>query len=336
MPIPTMVWPYQGTTSTTTTSFGRSSDSRRNRLDLRRSGGLLALSLSLHWSYISWQLIDVRRRSLPSFELIDQATPDLKIVGMIKTRLVSGFIVASLAVGNQFARAADPAHPDQPIVSPTEAIARLKEGNARFTAGNPQHPHESGDERAYMAKQSYENAGMIFLGMTAEQAAKRRAELIKHQHPFAIILSCSDSRVPPEMVFDQGLGDLFVVRVAGNVIDDHSVGTSEYGVDHLGARLIVVLGHQSCGAVKAAKETIGAKGKAPGHIESLVTAIKPAVEATANDDLDTTIKANVKHIVQALRSSTPILKPKIDSGDVQVIGGYYSLDTGGVTFLDEK
>src|SRR4030095_10504136 len=110
----------------------------------------------------------------------------------------------------------------------------------------------------------------------------------------------------------------------------------EYSVDHLGARLILVLGHQSCGAVNAARKTIAAKGKAPGHIESLVTAIKPAVEATAKDDLDTTIKANVKHVVQALRSSTPILKAKVDSGEVQVIGGYYSLDTGAVTFLNEK
>ncbi len=105
---------------------------------------------------------------------------------------------------------------------------------------------------------------------------------------------------------------------------------------HLGTRLILVLGHQSCGAVKAARETIAAKGKAPGHIESLVAAIKPAVEATAKDDLDTTVKANVKNVVQALRSSTPILKAKVDSGDVQVIGGYYSLDTGAVTFLGEK
>src|SRR6266576_3479183 len=187
-----------------------------------------------------------------------------------------------------------------------------------------------------MAKNSYENVGMIFLGMTDAQAAKRRAELTKTQHPFAVILSCSDSRVPPEIVFDQGLGDLFVVRVAGNVIDDHGLGSIEYAVDHLGARLIVVLGHQSCGAVKAAKETIAAKSKAPGHIQSLVTAIRPAVEATAKDDLDTTIKANVKNVVQALRSSTPILKAKVDSGDIRVIGGYYSLDTGAVTFLEGK
>ncbi|PYK08496.1 MAG: carbonic anhydrase [Verrucomicrobia bacterium] len=187
-----------------------------------------------------------------------------------------------------------------------------------------------------MANNSYENADMIFLGMTAEQAAKRRAELTKNQHPFATIVSCSDSRVPPEIVFDQGLGDLFVVRVAGNVIDDHSLGSVEYSVDHLAVRLIVVLGHQRCGAVKAAKETLAAKTTAPGHIESLVKAIRPAVEATINGDLETTIEANVKNVVRALRSSTPILKPKVDSGEVRVIGGYYSLDTGAVTFRDDK
>jgi carbonic anhydrase len=223
--------------------------------------------------------------------------------------VISLYVFISLFGANQFARAADPAHSDQPGVAPAEAISKLKEGNGRYTSANLQHP-----------------------GQTAE----RRAQLAKTQHPFAIVLSCSDSRVPPEIVFDQGLGDLFIVRVAGNIIDDHALGSIEYGVDHLGSRLILVLGHQNCGAVKAARETIAAKGNAPGHIESLVTAIKPAVEATAKEDLDATIKANVKHVVQALRSSTPILKAEVDSGKIQVIGGYYSLDTGAVTLLDEK
>jgi carbonic anhydrase len=250
---------------------------------------------------------------------------------MKKTQLASCFIIVGLFGANQFARSADPAHADQPIVAPAEAISKLKEGNGRFTAGNLQHPHESSDERAYMAANSYEN-----LGMNTAEAAKRRAELTKSQHPFAIIVSCSDSRVPPEIVFDQGLGDLFVLRVAGNVINNESLGSIEYGVDVLAVRLIVVLGHQRCGAVKAAKETIAAKGKAPAHIQSLVNAIRPAVEATVNGDLEATVEANVKNVAQALRTSTPILKPKVDSGEVQVIGANYSLDTGAVTFLDEK
>jgi carbonic anhydrase len=142
--------------------------------------------------------------------------------------------------------------------------------------------------------------------------------------------------VPPELVFDQGLGDLFIVRVAGNVINDEGLGSIEYAVDILGARLIVVLGHQSCGAVDAAMKTVAAKGKAPGHIQSLVRAIQPVVESTPKGDLDTMIKANVKHVVDTLRSSTPILKARVDSGEVQVIGGYYTLDTGAVTSLDQK
>jgi carbonic anhydrase len=228
---------------------------------------------------------------------------------MRKTQLVTCVLLVSLIGINHLARGADPAHSDQPSVAPADAISKLKEGNSRYTSGNLQHP-----------------------GQTAE----RRTELANTQHPFAAILSCSDSRVPPEVVFDQGIGDLFIVRVAGNLINDEGLGSLEYTVDHLGTRLILVLGHQRCGAVDAARETIAAKGKAPGHIQSLVTAIKPAVEATAKEDLDATIKANVKHVVDAVRSSTPILKAAVDSGKIQVIGGYYSLDTGAVTFLDQK
>jgi len=255
---------------------------------------------------------------------------------MTKTHLPLLLALLGVVGNNQFACASDPAHADQPIVPPAEAISRLKEGNGRFTSGNEQHPHESSEERTYMATNSYENSGMIPLGTTAAQAAGRRAELTKSQHPFAIIVSCSDSRVPPEIVFDQGLGDLFVVRVAGNVIDDHSLGSIEYAVDHLAARLIVVLGHQRCGAVKAAKETIAAKGEAPAHIQSLVTAIRPAVEATAKGDLEATVRENVKNVVRALRSSVPLLKTKVDSGELKVVGAYYSLDTGSVAFSDEK
>src|SRR5438270_6575387 len=255
---------------------------------------------------------------------------------MKKSQLISPFVPAGLLGASQFAEAADPAHLDQPVVSPAEAMSRLKEGNGRYTNGNQQHPHESIEDRTYVATNSYENAGMTFLGMTAAQAAERRAELTKSQHPFAIIVSCSDSRVPPEIVFDQGLGDLFVLRVAGNVIDDHSLGSIEYAVNHLAVRLIVVLGHQRCGAVKAAKETIAAKAEAPAHIQSLVPAIQPAVDATAKGDLEATVRENVKNVVQALRSSAPVLKAKVDSGELKVVGAYYSLDTGSVAFPEEK
>jgi len=228
---------------------------------------------------------------------------------MKKTCLIFLSIAVVVLGANRLARAADPTHPKEPTVAPPEAISRLKDGNGRYTSGNQQHPRQSSEERT---------------------------QLEKSQHPFAIVLGCADSRVPPEIVFDQGLGDLFVVRVAGNVIDDHGLGSIEYAVDHLGVRLIVVLGHQRCGAVMAAKEAIAAKTEAPAHIQSLVTAIQPAVEATIKGDLEATVEANVKNVVQALRSSTPILKAKVDAGELRVIGAYYSLDTGSVSFLDEK
>jgi carbonic anhydrase len=228
---------------------------------------------------------------------------------MKKTCLIFLSIAVVVLGANRLARAADPTHPKEPTVAPPEAISRLKDGNGRYTSGNQQHPRQSSEERT---------------------------QLEKSQHPFAIVLGCADSRVPPEIVFDQGLGDLFVVRVAGNVIDDHGLGSIEYAVDHLSVRLIVVLGHQRCGAVMAAKEAIAAKTEAPAHIQSLVTAIQPAVEATIKGDLEATVEANVKNVVQALRSSTPILKAKVDAGELRVIGAYYSLDTGSVSFLDEK
>src|SRR6266581_5758454 len=250
---------------------------------------------------------------------------------MTKTRVALLVLTAGVISGSHVAYTDDPAHADQAIVPPAEAMSRLKEGNGRYTSGNQQHPHESSKERTQLATNSYENASLIFPDMT-----KRREEVTKSQHPFAIVLGCADSRVPPEIVFDQGLGDLFVVRVAGNVIDDQSLGSIEYAVDHLAVRLVVVLGHQRCGAVKAAKETIAAKGEAPAHIQSLVTAIQPAVEATAKGDLEATARENLKNVVQALRSSAPVLKAKVDSGELKVVGAYYSLDTGSVAFPEEK
>src|SRR6266446_1563566 len=160
----------------------------------------------------------MNRRNFPGINLFRAiGLASAKIASAVSPVTMSIFMALGLLGTNQFVRAADPAHPDQPIVSPAEAISRLKEGNGRYTSGNQQHPHESSEERTYMAAASYEN-----LGMTAAEAATRRAELKTSQHPFAIVLSCSDSRVPPEIVFDQGLGDLFVIRVAGNVIDDQS------------------------------------------------------------------------------------------------------------------
>ena len=203
----------------------------------------------------------------------------------------------------------EPEHADAPPkVSPADALTRLKAGNQRFIAGKLDHPR---------------------------QTAGRRTELANSQGPFAIVLGCADSRTPPELVFDQGLGDVFVVRVAGNVLNDETVGSIEYAVDHLGAQLIVVLGHERCGAVKAARETIAAKAEAPGHIQSLVKAIAPAVEATAGADAEATAKANELHVAKKLRESAPILKEMVEKGTLSVVAAHYDLDTGAVEFLKD-
>ncbi|WP_378956408.1 carbonic anhydrase [Pelosinus sp. sgz500959] len=159
----------------------------------------------------------------------------------------------------------------------------------------------------------------------------RREELTKGQHPFAIVVSCSDSRVPPELVFDEGLGDLFVIRTAGEVVDDVALGSIEYAVEHLGVKLVVVLGHEECGAVKA---TI-AGGEVPGHIVAIAKAITPAVNQAKmkkGDLLSNSVKANVDMIVAKLNASEPIIKEKIEKDHVKVVGAVYELQTGKVVF----
>ncbi len=189
-------------------------------------------------------------------------------------------------------------------VPAAEAKERLVRGNARFVAGRSDHPRQTPD---------------------------RRTELANVQHPFAVVLGCADSRVGPEVVFDQGIGDLFVVREAGNVIDDHSIGSIEYAVEHLHANLIVVLGHERCGAIAAARG-----GHAEGHVESLIRSIRPAVEQTRHQDATATCQANVRNVVRALEKSKPVLYKKVQSGEISVVGAYYSLDTGAVTYLAAK
>ncbi len=212
------------------------------------------------------------------------------------------------SVGREPAKAEDSHAPPASTVTREEAMDRLAKGNARFASGNLEHPR---------------------------QAPSRRLELAKTQHPFATILGCADSRTGPEVVFDQGLGDLFVVRTAGNVLDDHALGSIEYSVEHLGAALVVVLGHERCGAVSAARDTIAAGGQADGHIQSLVDAIRPAVELTAQQDAEATCEANVMNMVRALRSSKPILEHLVETGKLTVVGAHYDLDTGKVTFLKD-
>ena len=189
--------------------------------------------------------------------------------------------------------------------TPDEALRRLIEGNQRYIAGKPTYP---------------------------DQSSERRLELAKGQAPFAIVLTCSDSRVAPELFFDQGLGDLFVIRNAGNILDDHVIGSIEYGVEHLHSGLIVVVGHGKCGAVSAA----AAGGEALGHIRSVIEAIAPAVEETKNlpgDKVDNAVRANAQRMAGILNQAGPFLKTAIKEGHLKVVAARYDLSTGQVEIL---
>jgi carbonic anhydrase len=189
--------------------------------------------------------------------------------------------------------------------SAAEALQKLVDGNKRYVHNKMAHPHQNG---------------------------RRRSETVAGQHPFAIVLSCSDSRVPPEMVFDQGFGDLFVVRTAGNITDDISMGSLEYGAEHLHVPLIVVLGHEHCGAVEATLQG----GEAPGHIGKIVESIRPAVDSVKGkpgDTLHNCVVANVERVVAQLKASDPILASLIHEHKLSVVGARYSLDTGAIEVL---
>jgi len=186
---------------------------------------------------------------------------------------------------------------------PVNGVARLMDGNARYTSEKAKHPH---------------------------QDRVRIAEVAKGQSPFAIVVSCSDSRVPPEVVFDQGLGDIFVVRTAGHVVDPVAMGSIEFAVAKLGARSILVVGHERCGAVEAALEHT----TVPGSIGSILTAIQPAVggpEKATPAAMDKAVQLNVSAVTKQLRDASPILTPMVKDGSLEVAGGVYDLDTGKVT-----
>ena len=187
-----------------------------------------------------------------------------------------------------------------------EALKRLKAGNERFVSGRPAHPNCS---------------------------CGRRQEILKGQKPFAVVLSCSDSRAPPELIFDCGFGDIFVIREAGNTYNDVAIGAMEYVVGHLGARLVIVMGHSDCGAVKAAVSGAPLPGKIPLVLEE----IKPAVERARRmkgDVIENAIREHVRIAVEEFSSCGPILSEKVKSGELRIVGAYYDLATGEVAFLE--
>jgi carbonic anhydrase len=196
------------------------------------------------------------------------------------------------------------------VTTPAQALARLQEGAGRFASGAVLRP---------------------------DQSITYRTALAKGQHPFAIVLSCADSRVPPEIVFDQGLGDLFVSRTAGQVVDHAVLGSIQYGVAELKIPLLVVLGHEKCGAVKATVEATEKKSAPAGNdIDAIVAAIKPAVERAvtekASDMIDASVRNNVANVVAAL-GTKPVLSTAVAAGSLRITGARYDLDAGTVEFL---
>jgi carbonic anhydrase len=218
---------------------------------------------------------------------------------------VSGFTTAAatLAACASTSALQSPPTSEAEVTNADEALARLLEGNQRYAANTS-------------------------TGLNESEA--RRIEVAKGQKPFATILGCVDSRVPPELVFDRGLGDLFVIRTAGQVLDNAVLGSLEFGVAELHIPLLLVLGHEKCGAVKATLEAVESNSTAEADINWLVEGIRPAVEKVhgqAGDALDNAVKANIELTVNRLKSSA-ILAEAMEKGELKIIGARYDLDTG--------
>ena len=191
------------------------------------------------------------------------------------------------------------------ILTGKQALERLMAGNNRYVTAKQTHP---------------------------DQTPERRIELRAGQNPFAVILGCADSRVPPEVIFDQGLGDLFVVRVAGNILDDIVLASLEYAVIHLRTPLIMVLGHSKCGAVGATVTD----GKQEGHLFRIISAIQPALEKAKGrpgDLIENTAKANAKMVAEQLECSGVHFNKLVKAGKLMVVAAYYDLVSGAVEIL---
>ena len=219
----------------------------------------------------------------------------------MKKSLKKIFTVVLISISNQLI--------GQNSISTVEAVKKLKDGNERFVNGKSIHPNQNLD---------------------------RVKEVATGQKPFAIIVGCSDSRVPSEIIFDQGLGDLFIVRTAGQVSSYASWGSIEFANAVLGAKVIVVLGHTKCGAVAAACKVT----EVPGHIVTLINAIKPAAEMALHqhtgDLVDNAVKINVAMEVKQLKGLEPVLSKAVKNGELIIIGAVYDLQTGVVEFLPDN
>jgi carbonic anhydrase len=228
----------------------------------------------------------------------------------VSRRRFLGTGAVALAALSGAVRAAEPPKAGAPnSIPPAEAVKRLLEGNARYA-------HNAPNQRDFSAG---------------------RAALAQSQYPIAGILSCADSRVAPELLFDQAPGELFVVRVAGNIMTTNLLASLEYGVQFLGTPLIFVLGHSNCGAVDAAIKVVKAGAVLPGHLPELVTAIKPAALTAAklapNDMLNYAIADNVRRQVARLKGANPIVAKAYKDKKIDIAGGVYDIATGKVTLV---
>jgi len=215
----------------------------------------------------------------------------------------TGTLTAGL--GSKLVAAQTPAAPKD--MTPQQALQMLMEGNERFV------------------KRKTKNS-------TNRDVTRVRA-VSQNQYPFASILSCADSRVPAEIIFDQGFGDLFMCRVAGNVATPEEIGSLEFGTAVLGSKILMVMGHKRCGAVSAAIKG----GEFPGQIGTLISAIQPALKnanISTNNQLEEAVKANVLYQVQILNKS-PVVSQLIQTNKLKVVGSYYDLDTGAVTLVSK-
>ena len=203
------------------------------------------------------------------------------------------------------------------MINAAEALERLKKGNKRFIEGNRKEDQLSIEER--------------------------RAKLLKGQKPFAVILGCSDSRVPAEIVFDQGLGTLFVIRIAGNVVAPSQIGSTEFAVATFGTPLVVVMGHSDCGAVEATLEQIQKPtGNQSRNLDSIVQRIRPAVETLLETDLKNdkekllslAVRANVRIAANHLRHGSRIIEQLVEEDKLTIVGAEYVLESGAVDFFD--
>ena len=219
------------------------------------------------------------------------------------------FVAGAIGTGILAARAGAELAAPEPVIAqnnitPDQALQLLIEGNQRFVEARRQNPN---------------------------QDWTRITEVAPSQAPFAAILGCADSRVPAEIVFDRGFGDIFVCRVAGNVLTPEEKGSLEFGTLVLGAKVVMVVGHENCGAVKAAMQG----GELPGQIGSLTKAIKPAVESSKNqpgDKVENAIKANIRLQANRVKAS-PVIDQLIKEGKLKIVGGYYDLDTAAVEII---